>query len=194
MKKILLSGMALTLLALACGEEGVTSATPEGAGSPAEALETVEIAFNERAIKVLGSALSESFVFYFDPDDVGHMTPGGIIPESCDYEEFIRTVQNLFLGSYSVSMTINTEHVGAPGSGANTFRAEDVDAKLIVLVDEVSGYRGESVCDLEFEKYRSEGGADYWHLTAWRDEANEYGDARAKTWPNSIGKVIWQFS
>ncbi|HUU57120.1 MAG TPA: hypothetical protein VMW93_07250 [bacterium] len=197
MKKIILAGIAITLLALACGEEeGVTPNVDYRvvSTSPRAVLVNVETAFNRGDLNLLKAMLSENFVFYFDPEDVGQMVPGGIIPETCNYAEFIRTVENLFRLSYSVSMTINTEHVGAPGSGANTFRAEDVDAELIVMMDEVSGYWGESLCDLEFEKYRSKSGAYYWHLTKWWDNANDYGDARARNWPYSIGKIIWQFS
>jgi len=100
-KKILLSGMALTLLALACNEDTVTvnedyRLLPT---SPVQVLKNVEVAFNRRDVNLLKGMLSEGFVFYFDPDDVGQNPPGVpnyTIPESWTYKEFITCVGKLF--------------------------------------------------------------------------------------------------
>ncbi len=196
MKKLTLTALTLTLLVVACGEE--EGVTPPNADyrlvptSPRAVLVNVETAFNRRDINLLKAMLSESFVFYFDPDDVGQNPPGShyIIPESWSYTEIIRAVENLFRQAHTISMTIDSGQVGAPGREATTFKAENVNGQLLVMIDEVNGYLAEDSCNFAFEKYRSEGGADYWRLIKWWDNGPYYADTRAEAKPTSIGKIL----
>jgi hypothetical protein len=192
MKRILLIGIALALLGLACGEEVYIE--PEGAGSPAEALEVIEVAFNERAMKVLASALSESFVFFFDPDDVGQNPPGGsgyVIPESWFFDDFWPAANNLLKKAYSVYISVPSGRIRTPGENEAIFVAEDVNICVIVMTDEINGYivdRGH--CDFEFEKYPSKSGGYYWHVTMWWDNTEPSYDANPGLAPTSLGKLL----
>ena len=62
------------------------------------------------------------------------------------------------------------------------------------MVDDINGYlvdRG--YCNFEFEKYRSEGGADYWRLTKWWDNTATTYDANPGVSPASLGKIFALF-
>ena len=137
MKKILLSGMALTLLVVACGEEEGHKEQPiPEYTSPAKILKTVQISFNQRNIVYLKAALSPNFVFYFDPDDVGQNPPGGskyVIPERWTYTEFWQAVDKMFEFAYGISLTIPAGEIGTPGPEETTYDAKNVNIKILVL-------------------------------------------------------------
>jgi hypothetical protein len=199
MKKILATGIALTVLALACGEEeGVTPnkdyrVVPT---SPRAVLVNVETAFNRRDINLLKAMLSENFVFYFDPDDVGQNPPGGgyIIPESWSYTEFWMAVQKMFVGAYSVSLTIPAANVGKPDPNATTYRAENIRIKLLVMIDDINGFLVDhGYCNFEFERYEGAGGQKLWRLTKWWDNTSGAADANPGVSPASLGKILSLF-
>jgi hypothetical protein len=198
MKKIVITGTALALLALACGEEPVT---PEEGyrllpTSPVQVLKNVERAFNHRDVNLLKAMLSENFVFYFDPDDVGQNPPGNeyIIPESWSYIEFWMALKRMFTGAHSISLSIPTAGVGAPDPNATTYRADNITIRLLVMIDEINGYLADGgYCNFEFEKYRSGGGAYYWRLTKWWDNTAAAGDANPGASGSSLGKILSLF-
>jgi hypothetical protein len=192
MKKILLSGMALTLLLVACGEEeGVTPPPPENA--PADVIKNVEISFNQRNISYLKNSLRSDFCFYFDPDDVGQSPPGShyVIPESWSYTEFYQYVETLYENAYMVTLSIPTAQIGTPGPAETAFRAENVELTLLVMVDEKYGYicdRG--YCDFEFGLYYNESRDRFWRLVKWKDYTSVAGDSYASPEPTSLGKIL----
>jgi len=175
MKKIILAGMALTLLALACGEEeGVTPNVDYRLvpTSPRAVLVNVETAFNRRDINLLKAMLSENFVFYFNPHDVGQWLPGNlyVIPESWTRAEFIRAASKMLKRVYYVSLSIPTAGVNEPEPGAKTYKAENISIRLLVMIDERNGVlvdRG--YCNFEFGEYTAKDANKYWHITEWRD-------------------------
>ncbi|HUU57604.1 MAG TPA: hypothetical protein VMW93_09695, partial [bacterium] len=171
MKKIIIAGIALTLLGLACGEEDLTDPTP--VNTPAVVLKNVELSFNERNITYLKESLSDDFVFYFDPDDVGQNPPGGskyVIPETWPYAEFTGAVTKLYKNAYSVSLTIPTTNVGEPGANETIYNAENINIKLLVMVDEINGYIANAgYCNFEFERYDGSGGKKFWRVSRWWD-------------------------
>jgi hypothetical protein len=195
LKKIITGCVLLALLALSCGNEGVTSdpdphyrAVPT---SPRLVLVNVETAFNHRDVNLLKATLSENFVFYFDPADVGQNPPGGgayVIPDSWAYTEFWQAVNKLFELAYSIDMTIYAGGVGEPDPEATTYRAENVPVRLLVMVDENNGYICEGRCDFEFEKYLGADGRGYWRLPGWWDKG--YGNFDAGATPTSLGKIL----
>ena len=196
MKKIILSGMALALLALACGEESVTDpkvdyrALPS---SPANVLKNVERAFNHRDVNLLRAMLSENFVFYFDPDDVGQQVPGGgyVIPESWTRAEFISAAGKMFKKAYIISFTIPTGGVGEPDPNATTYKAENVNIQLLVMFDELNGFLANSgYCNFEFERYEGKTGEKFWRLVKWWDRTNPMGDGYTSTMSFSFGLVL----
>ena len=192
---IMLCGGVALVAALAC-EDRVHAPTPTpeptGAESPAEALEAVELSFDERAIKVLASALSENFVFHFDPRDVGQSPPGSeyVIPMSWSYTEFWQALNNMFRRAYSINLSITTSGVGTPGENETTYKAENVNISLLVMVTELNGYIANGgYCNYEFERYEASG-KKYWRLTKWWDRTSEFFDGYPGLEPASLGRVL----
>ena len=181
MKKTITLAAAVALLALSCGEEeGVTPQEPDRLAptSPANVIKNVELAFNNRDINLFKDMLSENFVFYFDPDEVGRR-PGGKrrIPRSGSYTDIVRSVNDLFETAYSISMSIDMRSVGDPGPAETTFRADNIKVTLIVNDDELKGFTYDRYGNVEFEKYRADAGENYWRLRKWWDRADPgYGE------------------
>lgn len=175
MKKLIIASLAVAVLLLACGEEeGVTPRKPDRLEptTPANVLKNVEISFNQRDINLLRAMLSESFVFYFDPHDVGRKPPfkNYTIPESWGYQEFLGAAKNLSKLAYYVSCSIPTGKVGEPREGEKTYRGEDIPISLLVMIDEATGFLvSQGHCSYGFEQYEAEGGKKYWRLTEWCD-------------------------
>jgi hypothetical protein len=189
----------LAALTFGCGEEeGVTPREPDRLEptSPANVLKNVEISFNQRDVDLLKAMLSTTFVFYFDPDDVGQRPPGRhyIIPESWSYTEFWKAVDNMFTEAYSISLTIPTGNVGTPGENETKFRADNISINLTVMVDELNGYIADTgYCNYEFESYTSEAGKKCWGLTGWWDRTAIPADARLGLKPSSVGRILATF-
>ena len=197
MKKLIIVATALTVLVVACGEEeGVTPNVDYRVvpTSPRAVLVNVETAFNRRDINLLKAMLSENFVFYFDPDDVGQNPPPGggyIIPETWSYTEFWQAVEHLLEKAYAISLTIPAAEVGTPGPEETTYDAENINIKILVMVDEVNGYLGDNgYCNFRFERYDGSGGEKFWRLTGWWDNTAAMDDANPALEPTSLGRVL----
>ena len=188
--------IAACLLAASCFEEGGTTPGPEGppeATSPANCLKCVEMSFNQRDMKIVVDVLSEGFVFYFDADDVGQSPPGSeyVIPVSWSHTEFWQAVGNLLEKAHSVSLTIPTGSVGTPAPNQTTYNVENINIKLLVMIDELNGYLADSgYCNFRFERYESESGKKLWRLTDWWDYTAAYGDANPGAAPTSFGRIL----
>jgi hypothetical protein len=191
-KKIIVIGVALTVLLVACGEE-VTLPPPPPPNPLIEVLVAVETSFNYKDIRYLENNVSGDFSFHFDADDVGQNPPGSnyVIPASWTRTEFLRTVGSLLERANWVSFDIRTSGLGEPAPNETTYRAENVSIKLLVMVDALNGYIADTgYCNFEFEKYRSEGGADYWRLTEWWDYTSVTGDEAPGLEPASLGRIL----
>ena len=199
MKKVLIFTIATAMLLLACGEEeGVTPREIDRveATSPAGVLGNVAISFNRRDVNLLKAMLSEDFVFYFDPRDVGQNPPGStyIIPESWSYTEFWQVARNMFGQAYSISLSIPTGRVGTPAESETTYKAENISISLLVMLDELYGYGADNgYCNFEFERYDSASGKKYWRLTKWWDRTSEFLDGYPGVEPASLGRILWLF-
>jgi len=197
-KKVLIFTIATAMLLLACGEEeGVTPREIDRveATSPAGVLGNVAISFNRRDINLLKAMLSEDFVFYFDPRDVGKNPPGSmyIIPESWSYTEFWQVLNEMIRQAYSISLSIPTGRVGEPGESETTYKAEKIPISLLVMVDELNGFIADNgYCNFEFERYEA-AGKKYWRLTGWWDRTSEFFDEYPGVEPASLGLVIASF-
>jgi hypothetical protein len=163
------------------------------ATSPANVLKNVAISFNQRDVNLLKAMLSERFVFYFDPRDVGQ-TPYGseyVIPESWSYVEFWNAAKNMFNQAYSINLLIDTNGVGTPGENETRYRADNVRISLLVMINESSGYViDHGYWNFEFEKYTAKDGNEYWRLTKWWDRTNISLDEYPGLMPTSFGKVL----
>jgi hypothetical protein len=199
MKKAITALTAVALLALSCGEEeGVTPREPDRLAptSPANVLKNVELAFNNGDVDLLKAMLSTTFVFHFDPDDVGQNPPGKPykIPESWSYTEFWKAVDNMFTEAHSISLSIPTDQVGTPGENETKFRADNISINLLVMVDELNGYLADQgFCNFAFESYTSEAGKKCWRLTKWWDRTAIPADGRIGFMPTSVGKILSLF-
>ncbi len=196
-RSITLCGVLTLVAAFGC-DDGTQGPTPEptGAESPAEALEAVALSFNQRDIKVLASALSENFVFYFDPHDVGQRPPGRqyIIPESWSRDEFLQAAKKMSDKAYSINLAIPTGRVGAPAENETTYKAEEISISLVVMITYLEGYIADGgYCDFEFERYESAGGKKYWRLTAWWDRTSQGYDEYPGIAPTSLGRILSLF-
>jgi len=195
-KKVLIFTIATAMLLLACGEEeGVTPREIDRveATSPAGVLGNVAISFNRRDVNLLKAMLSEDFVFYFDPRDVGQNPPGStyIIPESWSYTEFWQAAQKMSTKAYSINLSIPTGRVGEPGESETTYKAENISISLLVMIDDLNGFIADGgYCNFEFERYDSASGKKYWRLTKWWDRTSEFLDGYPGTTPTSLGKVL----
>ncbi len=200
MKKVIIASVAVALLTLACGGEvGVTPGVPDRveATSPANVLMNVAISFNNRDINLLKAMLSENFVFYFDPRDIGQNPPGKPeykIPESWSYAEFWQVLNNMFDKAYSINLSIATSGVGTPGENETEYQADNVDISLLVMIDELNGFVADAgYCNFEFERYESAGGEKYWRLTKWWDRTSSGYDKNPGVEPASLGRVLSLF-
>jgi len=196
MKKTVIGVVLIALLALACGEEeGVTPREVDRVDptSPVNVLKSVEISFNRSDINLLKAMLSEDFIFYFDPHDVGQNPPGSeyVIPESWSYTEFWPVAGNMFRQAYSISLSISTSRVGTPGENEATYKADNVNISLLVMISELSGYIADcGYCNFEFERYTTKEGKKYWRLTKWWDRTSEFFDGYPGVEPASLGKLL----
>ena len=193
MKRVLLTSIALTLLALSCAEEEEITPYPE-ATSPVNVLKRVEISFNQGDAGLFDDMLSKAFVFHFDPDDVGQSPPGGSqydIPETWSETEFRSVIRKMFKSAYSISLTIPTSSVGEPDPNEPIYKAENINIKLLVMIDEVNGFIADAgYCDFQFERYEGEEGQESWRLTKWWDRTATCFDGNLSLRPTSLGRVL----
>ena len=199
MKKLLLILVLATLwAAIACDEMYDPPPPPPtprwpDLTSPANVLRTVEASFNYRDIDLLIKSISPNFVFYFDPRDVGRTPPANnnSIPESWPNEWFWNAVHNMFNKAYSINLSINTTGVGEPAPEENTYRADNIDLALLVMVDELNGYIADKgYCNFEFESYPTKEGKKYWRLTNWWDRTAAVNGKSNGVNPSSLGRIL----
>lgn len=187
MKRLLpILGMASFLVAVACEEMYDPPPPPPPSWpdltSPANVLRTVEASFNYGDIEILIKSLSSNFVFYTDPGEIGRPRPEGTpyrLPPIYSFTEFWHIAYNMFNRAYAITLSIPTGRVGEPEAEENTYRADNIDLALLVMVDERNGYVADGYCAFEFEKYQDEQGRDRWRLTKWWDETEGGGEAPA---------------
>ena len=203
MKKILLILVLASLLAATACEEMYEPPPPPpppswpDLTSPANVLRTVAVSFNSRDIDLLIKSLSSNFVFYFDPRDVGRKPPTNnyLIPESWPDEWFWNAARNMFKEAYSINLSINTNRVGEPEPEENTYRADNIDLVLLVMVDEVNGYVADNgYCNFAFEVYYNEQKEKRWRLAGWWDHTSEYADATPGLIPTSLGRILAMYN
>jgi hypothetical protein len=185
---------AAALLAVGCFED-----VPPPPGdrveptTPAQVLTNVAASFNQRDIDLLKAMLSEDFVFYFDPQDVGQSPPGKphIIPESISYTEFWKALNNMFTKAYSIDLKIPTSRVGTPGENETRYRAEYINISFLVMIDSLNGYIAQGgYCNFEFERYEGASGKKYWRLIDWWDRTSQGFDANPGVAPSSFGRIL----
>ncbi|UCE26250.1 MAG: hypothetical protein JSW52_07755 [Candidatus Coatesbacteria bacterium] len=163
--------------------------TPQG-NTPAYALELVEESFNRRGLYLLDGLLSDDFVFYFDPNDVGTPVGDYEIPESWDREDFTTTCENMFLEADLLEINFNTTDVSDPEEGT-TYILKDVPMTLLVMVTPAGGYYAEGLCDFGFAN-DTFGGYDNWVVSERLDftASSYFVNASNKPVERSLGYII----
>ena len=199
MKRIITLTTAVTVAALAftgCSKTVVNGNDPPMPEytSPATVLKAVQISFNQGNIDALKKSLSPKFVFYFDRRDVGASPPGKPgykIPASWSYGEFWQAAYSMFNNAYSISLFVPVGPLREPGENETTYKGENVTISLLVMVDEVNGFKiDKGFCDFAFEAYYNERKEKRWRLTGWWDFTSEGYDERAAVAPGSLGSVL----
>lgn len=176
--------LILTVL-IACDD----AVTPRG-NTPAYTLELLEESFNRRAVSLLDGVLSDDFIFYFDPVDIGSTVGDYEISESWNRDEFTATCGNMFSDAALIEINFNTTDVGDPEEGADTFVLKDVPTSLLVMVTPTGGYYAEGLCDFDFTNDTS-GGYDTWVTGDWLDfTASTLVHAADKPAEKSIGYIL----
>ncbi len=141
--------------------------TPQG-NTPGYTLELIEESFNRRSISLLDELLSNGFVFYFDPNDVGATVGDYEIPESWSRDDFTGACENMFSEADLLELNFNTTDVGDPEEGYVAVTLKDVPTTMLVMVTPAGGYYVEGLCDfwVEDDTY---GGYDNWVVGEWHD-------------------------
>jgi hypothetical protein len=189
--------LALALLILSCSEENPPTG-PEGwqeLTSPFNTLWDVRYCFNHfeetDMSKWFATLVSDDFVFYFDPDDIGDNVGEYTIPAFWTKDEFVNAVRNLFKQAYSITLNIpvleqGEEVFGKPAEGDTTFLKSNVTINLIVMVNEETGYQAQGFCDFRFSK----GSDGLWRLCEWRDHTSSQ---LLSIQPASLGEILAMF-
>jgi hypothetical protein len=147
------------------GEDGEP---PPGLDTPARVVEAIEVAYNIRDIEDYKVCLSPNFTFYFDRSDVGEDVGGYTIPDSWGYDDEVDAVKNMFGELYSIELSLDSSNIVDPGSSDTVFYADNVQIKLLVMIDSVNGYLAQGFVDFNFESYTSPKGK-LWRVKDWSD-------------------------
>jgi len=173
---------------LGCGEE---EETPVGPGpytmnEPKYVLANVEMAFNGYETGLLDKCLADTFLFYFDPNDVGQKANGYVMPGSWARVDFLQAARNMFARAQRISLNNNWRAVGSPDPNETFYVAYAVPLKIVVVVDANKSYvLDDGTCDYEFEKDADE----TWHVVNWRDRSRASGCIG----PLTLGRILAKF-
>jgi len=181
------STFALAALGTGClfGEEPEEPPEVPTMTEPKYVLANVEHSFNERDKELLDDCLRADFTFYFDAGDVGRNPPGSEyrIPESWSKAEFTAACGNMFDVAHSISLSIPRDKIGKPKEGVTYFVVEKNPLDILVMVDELNGYRADrGYCNFGFGR-QADG---RWRMVNWYDHTGaDYGDG-----PSTLGKIL----
>jgi hypothetical protein len=114
--------------------------------------------------------LDSTYVFYFDPDDIGDKVGDYTIPSLWTYDEDWRATNNMFNQAYSIEFKIpildqGESAFGKPGDTDTTYAKNNVTISFTLMVDPTSGYIAQGICDFSFVKNDN----GQWHLSVWKD-------------------------
>ena len=171
-----------------CGEE---EEAPPGPGpypmnEPKYALANVELAFNGYDAGLLDKCLADTFLFYFDPNDVGQNANGYVMPGSWARVDFLQAPRNMFARAQRISLNNNWRAIGSPDPNETFYVAYAVPLKIVVVIDANKSYvLDDGTCDYEFEK-----DADgTWRVVNWRDRSRAAGCIGSFT----LGRILAKF-
>lgn len=141
--------------------------------TPANVLRNIERAYNQKDYQLYKKCLAPSYVFYFNPQDVGYVIGEYTIPVSWNQVEDLDAARAMFNEAYSIMMDIPAENIKDPEQGETTFRTGQVEMQLTLLTAPGTGYMiGAGYCIFEFERYY-ENGNPLWRMTKWWDYTHD---------------------
>jgi len=188
MRNVTAAGLVFaTLLSFTACDDGGTTLPPFG-NTPAQVLEALERAFQERDAELLGQLLDTDFTFYFDPNDVGKEVGDYTIPESWGREDMLTACGNMITEAYSIDIRLTSTEVGEPDEGATEFLANNVQIRLLVMEDPVYGALAQGFCDFGFVNDDS-AGYDDWTIIDWWDRTAVSGTFES-TEESSLGEIL----
>ncbi len=175
---------------IACDEDTIT---PQG-NTPAYVLELLEESFNRQGISVLDGVLSTDFVFYFDLNDVGKYIDGFEIPVSWNRDDHMRACGNMYEQAYSIDFNIVTTGIEDPEEGAITFVANNIQIRIVVMIDATNGFVATGFCNFELTNDTS-AGYDDWKVSKWYDKTVSAGSAGLLSVreTSSLGSILAMF-
>jgi len=159
----------LLLSFTACDDAGMPAPLSPNGNTPGQVLMSLENAFNDRDIDILGAALTSDFTFHFDPLDVGYDVGGYIMPDSWSRGDFLAACGNMFENAQSIDAEIEFESVDDPDDGIDEFTAYTILVRLYVEEDEQNDYLAQDPCDFRFVD-RGADGTDNWVISDWWDD------------------------
>jgi hypothetical protein len=158
---------------------------------PAGTLKALEKSFNASDIDLFKDVLAPEMAFHFDASDVGSWVGDYEIPETWGYDELISAVGNMFDQVYSIDFTVSTGNVGEPDEGADEFFANNVQVRLLVMIDSTNGYLAQGFCGFRFINTGT-GDNDDWVISDWWDYT-AVGGVQELLEPVSLGKILALF-
>jgi hypothetical protein len=179
----------LPILFLGGCEELVTDNNPavqhklDWCATPGKTLESLAWVWtNNREIENYSALLASDYKFYFDPNEVGGVTPPGYqIPQSWDRATDIQATGNMFTQAYDIRLEVlNASDFDDPNIPGDSFRADNVLLQFYLWPDgEDLAYLATGPCDFEFRKVDGN-----WLISAWYDRTGG---------PGSIGILRAQY-
>jgi len=186
---MLLAGASL-LSFTACDDDGST--TPTLGRTPAQVLEALERAFQDRDAELLGQLLDAGFTFYFDPNDVGTDVGDYTIPAMWGREDMLTACGNMITEAYSIDIKLTSTQIEDPAEGSTEYMAYNVQIHLCVMFDATNGAIAQGFCDFRFVNDDS-AGYDDWTIIDWWDKTAVSGTFSVDE-PSSLGSVLAGFA
>jgi hypothetical protein len=138
--------------------------------TPGKTLESLAWVWTEdREINNYSALLTSDYLFYWDPNDVGSMTPGGYqIPQSWSGQEDIEATGNMFAQAYDIRLEVlNAGDYDDPNIPGDFYRANNALLQFYLWPDDADFYyMATGPCDFEFRKV-----GDEWLISAWYDRS-----------------------
>jgi hypothetical protein len=140
----------------------------EWCATPGKTLESLAWVWtNNREIDNYSAMLTSDYRFYFDPNEVGGITPPGYqIPQSWTREEDLEATGNMFAQAYDIRLEVlNAGDYDDPNIPGDFYTANNVQIQFYLWSDGPdSAVLATGPCDFEFEKV-----GDNWLISYWYD-------------------------
>jgi len=121
----------------------------------------------DREIENYSELLTEDYKFYFDPNEVTSVLPGGYqIPQAWDRATDVQATGNMLNQAYDISLEVlNASDYDDPSILGDFYRADNVLVQFFLWPENGDfHYFATGPCDFEFRKV-----GDEWLISTWYD-------------------------